>query len=865
MPQILEPAERLETRRSAARRFSDLPLVWVAIATASGMLVEQTLWPGGITSAWLLALIPFLLTLWAISWRQLKNTTAAWLLMASILCLAASWSGLNWRTFSVDEIGRYAHRDAGPVCLEGIVLGSPVHYPADPGTPFHAIPPSDQSILPIEVTRLRNGQTWSKASGRCEVRLTGKVDSLEVGMRAQLFGQLRRPSVALNPGQRDAERSSRVKRCSAIMWCESPACATILSSGVSSDTAVEKHAESFQISWLEKIRRSANGTLSRHLSEKNRSLASAMLLGNPSGLSRETTEAFRKTGTLHVLVVSGLHVGLVAGLPLLLGAMGLIPMRLAQVLSLGLVIFYAALVGTRPPALRAAILAGGAVVAALARRQPLGMNSLGGAAVTLFATSPGAFESAGTKLSFLAAATLLGFSTMMASRARMPKPPLVRLIERSRLPTTKLAHSFAQWCGLLLLATLVVLIVTGPLIASEFHLVSPSALLLAIPVMLSVAIVIPSGLLLMAMDSLLKSLPEEIASFVLWLPAKLCDLGIGLLSELVSLTSGFSFSSFYTPGPAKWWVGLWYLLLGLAAFIEYVAPKLRGVTLRLGLALVAAAFVPSLIESISARNQLRVSAIAVGHGSSMLIETPGGEVILYDAGSLGSPGRSTEIISRMLWSRGIRKIDAVILSHADVDHYNAMPGLMERFSIGAVWTTRVMFDPWEPNSPYSGPVKLEEILNEQKIPILELALGDIIQLGDKNQRVTFEVLHPTELGVIGSDNANSLVLGVEHLGKRLILTGDVESPGLEHLLASEPYPCELLVAPHHGSERSNPPGLIEWCHPKRVLISSGDHHPSTEKAYGRSGAEIMNTHEAGMITTLVDSTGVRWWGHLSPR
>ncbi len=856
MPLPSEPAERLEARRIASRRLSDLPLVWVTASTVVGMLLEQIVWPNNLSPAWLLIGVPMLLVSWAITHRVLRNVTAAWLLLASITCLAASWSGMNCRTFSTNEIGRYADRDAGPVCLEGIVVTSPLHFPAEQATPFHAIPPSDQSVVQIEVTRLRNGETWIPTSGQCEVRLAGKADFLSLGCHAQLFGQLRKPSCALNPGERDAARVSRMNRRLALVWCESPACASIILKADQTNNLFFKG--------LHYLRQSANNTLAQYLTKENAPLASAMLLGNPSGLSRSTTEAFRKTGTLHVLVVSGLHVGLVAGLPLLLGALGLLPMRTAQGLSLGLVIFYAVLVGTRPPALRAAILAGGAVVAAMVRRHPLGMNSLGGAAVTLFATSPGAFEAAGTKLSFLAAATLLGFGTIMANRARRPKPPLMRLIERTRLPAIKAMRSFAHWCGLLLLATFAVLIVTGPLIASEFHLLSPAALLLAIPVMLSVALVIPSGLILMTFAVTAAALPAAMVSAITWLPAMLGNFGLTQLSEIVNQTATLPYSFFYTPGPARWWVGLWYLLLTLVAVVEYGAPRFRGVALRLGLALVAAAFVPGWIESISTPNQLRFSAIAVGHGSSMLIEAPGGEVILYDAGSLGSPGRSTEIISRVLWSRGIQKIDAVILSHSDVDHYNAMPGLMERFSIGSVWTTRVMFDPWEANSPNSGPVKLEAILNEQKIPVRLLALGDLIQLGNDWQRVKLEVLHPTELGVFGSDNANSLVLGIEFLDKRIILTGDVESPGLEHLLATEPYPCELLLAPHHGSERSNPPGLIEWCHPQRVLISSGHHHPSTEAAYGRSGAEIMNTHEMGMITTLVDSTGVRWMSHLLP-
>ena len=81
------------------------------------------------------------------------------------------------------------------------------------------------------------------------------------------------------------------------------------------------------------------------------------------------------------------------------------------------------------------------------------------------------------------------------------------------------------------------------------------------------------------------------------------------------------------------------------------------------------------------------------------------------------------------------------------------------------------------------------------------------------------MLHPPRRGILGSDNANSLVLAVEYRGRRIVLPGDLESPGLDDMLAEEPRRCEVLMAPHHGSRKSNSPGLAAWCRPRWVVFS----------------------------------------------
>ena len=107
-----------------------------------------------------------------------------------------------------------------------------------------------------------------------------------------------------------------------------------------------------------------------------------------------------------------------------------------------------------------------------------------------------------------------------------------------------------------------------------------------------------------------------------------------------------------------------------------------------------------------------------------------------------------------------------------------------------------------------------------------------------------EVLHPPRRGILGSDNANSLVLAVEYRGRRIVLPGDLESPGLDDMLAEEPRRCDVLMAPHHGSRKSNSPGLAAWCKPRWVVFS-GDGRwnlPEIDATYEAVGGQTLHTH-----------------------
>jgi len=173
----------------------------------------------------------------------------------------------------------------------------------------------------------------------------------------------------------------------------------------------------------------------------------------------------------------------------------------------------------------------------------------------------------------------------------------------------------------------------------------------------------------------------------------------------------------------------------------------------------------------------------------------------------------------------------------------------------------MMFD-----NPNGATDALQAAIRWANIPLREIHAGD--RLGDLGA-CRVEVLHPPEQGVLGGDNANSMVLEIDYLGHRILLPGDLESSGLRDVLAEEPTDYDVLMAPHHGSRQSNPTGLADWSTPEWVVVSGGlrwDIRP-IEAAYTASGATVLHTAETGAVTVSIDQVGVeigRFLPTLSP-
>jgi competence protein ComEC len=243
-----------------------------------------------------------------------------------------------------------------------------------------------------------------------------------------------------------------------------------------------------------------------------------------------------------------------------------------------------------------------------------------------------------------------------------------------------------------------------------------------------------------------------------------------------------------------------------------------------------------------------VTFVAVDHGGCTVIETPDGRVLLYDAGTISGPDVTRRQIAPFLWSRGIRRIDEVFLSHADLDHFNGLPALLDRFAVGQVTCTRTFSDKSTP-----GVAATLDALDRHRVPIRTATAGDHFSAGE----VEIDVLHPLTDGPPGVENVRSLVLLVRHRGHTILLTGDLEGPGIDAVVGRPVPPIDVLMTPHHGSGANRADELADWARPRLVVACQGRHDAGkAEAVYRRKGIPYWASWPDGAITVRSHATGL---------
>ncbi len=819
------------------------PLVVVLLAVAAGMVLDRFGRPqflvAGIDSLggsawfalwWLSCAV--CLAVWWLAWRQRYEVTAAGLLLASTALVGAAWHHSNWFSFDRDEVARYAGYGPQPACVEAIACESAERVSAPPPTPLRAIPGSERSRLLVQVTGIRDGQTWRPASGRCRLSVEGHVLWVHPGDRLRIFGQLARPAPPLNPGAFDFATHARADRQLARIRCSAPECVVRTAAG---SVWTPRYS-------LDAVRTRAKQLVRSMVGPRRAGLAEAILLGAREGLPYEATEPYLETGTIHVLVVSGMNVAILAVGLLAMMQLGWLPRRSGLFVIMAVVVGYALLAEAQPPVVRAAALAVLGCVAIWTGRRGVAYNSLFAAALIVVAINPNDLFRAGPQLSFLAVAALIWASKWSWLRRIETSDRLSQLEAETQPWYARLGAWVKDWTIGLLLTSVAVWVVTLPLVLYTFHIVSPIAVPASLIVWPLVTIAMWSGFFMVVVGWLVPAIGVACGS--------VCNWSLAGLEGLVRWAESLPLGHFWAPAPAWWWVAAFYLGVVLAMIwgTSLVAPRRQAAALALW---VLVGLAPPLVRGWT-RDGFECSFVAVGHGECVVMQGPGGETLLYDAGSIGSPEYATQTIASYLWDRGIMRIDGLIVSHADIDHYNAVPGLLERFRVGTVYVSPDMFDTIGDADASRGVEVLRESIEQAGVPIREIWSGDRLQIGPD---VQVYVLHPPRRGIVGTDNANSITLAVEYAGRRMLLPGDLESPGLDDLMAELPYDCDILLAPHHGSRRSDPPGFAAWSTPEWVVISGGggDDIRSVAETYKRAGARVLPTNELGTVHFVIRS------------
>ena len=803
------------------------PLVIVLVAACVGIVADRRFeLPLGLSGTVAGGMWVGWVVLWRRGWDRASNVA----LLGAVAWWGAAWHHCQWCLFAENELGNYARPIAEPACVEAVVARAPERLPAPKPDPMRAIPQFDRTQVELAMVGIRNGAQWQPTSGRVRLTVNGHLLGVHVGDRVRVFAQLSANRPPENPGQFDYAAHERTERRRCRLWADYPDCVTRIATG----------RWWFPNRWLEQVRARGDRLLYLRLSEDGYGLATALLLGLREELGSEGTDPFLETGTIHILSISGLHVGIIAAVIFWFVRALAIPQRRALVAVAVLTTLYTLLTGAQPPAVRALILVLVMCASNWLYRPSLPLNALAGAALVVLWLNPAHLFNIGVQLSFLAVAGLMGFVPQWFGTAQK-RDRLERLIQESQGWLAWGLGTLGRGAWRLTLASAVIWLLTLPLVMARFHLLQPVSLVLNTLLWLPVPIALVSGFGVMGFSWPLPPLA--------WVCSVICGAAIWILTGLVETVRAMPASHFWVPGPTDWWLVGFYGGLGVMAAFPALRPPRRW-CLALLAGWTAIGFGVHFLHAH--RDSLEATFLSMGHGCTVVLRLPNGATVLYDAGQFASPEGGVQTIADGLWSHGITHVDAIVISHPDADHYNALPGLLRRFSVGTIYVSPLMFAEQDSQALRA----LEHAIRRSGVPLREVFAGDRLQGGKGCQ---IEVLHPPRRGVLGSDNANSIVLAITYQDRQILLPGDLDSPGLEDVLAEEPRDCDVLLAPHHGSKSSDPPGLAAWCKPEWVVISGGHRWDAQETTaqYRAAGCQILHTAKVGAISVKIGLAGLR--------
>jgi competence protein ComEC len=411
--------------------------------------------------------------------------------------------------------------------------------------------------------------------------------------------------------------------------------------------------------------------------------------------------------------------------------------------------------------------------------------------------------------------------------------PLELLTHESKPLWRRMLADFLKATRELFFISAIVWVFVTPLATAFTHVVSPVALLIGPPLIILTTIALLAGFIGIVLGSFISPI-AVVATWIifpcLWLCGKLVDLAL-----LIPM------GHFYLPDLPFWLIPLGYACVFIWLNWPFLLPKY---------AWCCVAILWTLLFIFPIRippRDLCVTFLAVGHGTCVVMETPDGKVWVYDAGSISGPEVSRRKIAPFLWSKKITTIDKLLISHADLDHFNGLPFLLQSFNVRSVATT-----PSFSQKPTPGVALVNQLLGNPRANLELITKGKRWSSGG----VDFEVLHPPQFGPSGNENTRSMVIEVGYKGFKMLLTGDLQSPGLEMVMQLPPKAIDVLMAPHHGSTKSLPSEFLSWCQPASVVIGTqGDIYPSTPLPVN-SLSKWMSTREEGGITLRFHKSGI---------
>ena len=777
------------------------------------------------------------------------------LITAALLALGASFGAPNWRKVALaaaaiafglgwatlrtthapnDFLGARIDAATPPIItIEGVITTPPEIGPAQrTGALARFAPPITVTRFRLNTSAIINSDNIpSHASGSFHVRINEPADTWRIGDRVQITGRALPVSAPTNPGESDYRPYAIQNRNAGMLLV--PTAGLIQPATTEPPSLHAPHAAFLR------IRASTRGFIRDWIGSTTeqtsaRALLGALLLGERTNDTQELQGAFNRIGLAHLLSISGLHLVAVAwGALMLLRLLGDRP-RLETCIVLIAVVGYCFIAPVRTPIARAAIMVIAFLAAELAGRRyhPLAVLAL--TAIVIIIWKPTELASIGFQLSFGIVAALIALTPRVEQRFFQYDPP----------PDERTTGQFIeQHIRRLTIAALVAWAIATPLIAHHVGVISPMAPILTVLLAPPVTILLTGALAALLISAAIPPLAAVTGA--------LLALLAGVITTIALFADSLPLSVIHVPHVSALWAVGATLVIGwwCAVGDRKNTPALIATIIMIGWTTIA--FLPPRPDSNVA---LRVDSLDVGNGSCILVRS-GSESILIDAGS-SHFGAGQRTIPRALRALGAGRIDSAIITHANLDHYNALIDAADQIGLRRVLVTASFLE--QATADPEGPVAaLLEALRSAEIRTEVISAGDTILLG----AMTAQILSPPIPSPFDEANNNSLVVNFwiyTYTGERSILiTGDIEHNAMDRLFAQHPdLRADIAEAPHHGSAVTGAAEFLLRINPQVVLQSTGPsrlNDPRLDEA--RQGRTWLTTASDGAVWASILQDG----------
>jgi len=820
------------------------PLVFVAVGLIAGILIQHTLLGSRLIRLWLilLALLTAATIFFFVLQTKGKLISYAPVLLSScalvcFLCLGAIRM-ISFHQPKPNDISNLVADEPKLATIRGLIVTEPYVNKnrnwkfarfkfTDPATSFY-----------LKLTEVETIHGWSKASGTVQIQVDEPVLDLRAGDNIQAYCRLDRFSPPTNPGQFDVAKYLARRN-------------VFIAASVKSRDGIELLQSTPTVVFTKlksRLRQSASQALLGSLSpeEPSRGLVEALLLGYRGNIDSGTYRAFRETGLLHFISLSGMHLGILVGIIWwLCKTAGLMKPARAVVCIISISIFLL-IVPPRAPIQRAAIISFVFCVSFFFRRYSNPINTLSLAAIVLLLIRPTQLFEAGWQLSFTTVLGILLFTERVKNFIYEKTDYWFRIDKAEELgfaahwakrfgagAITLFSVGFAAWLG------------GAGILLYHFYTITPLASVWTVVAFPFIALILTFGYLKLILAFLFPTLSAALAVIV--------TLVSNWLIWIVKLIAHLDISQILTGQVPLTLIILYYCFVLFAGFIYFRRPLVKKVICTV-VFLAIIVFLGAAKWQRTHRDDLVITCLDVGHGQAIFARLPGKANVLFDAGSLHKSDIGGRIIAPFLDYIGINKIEAIIISHNDIDHLNGIPRIAEHCEVGGLYANDAFFD----KADGWGTAKfLNECLSEKGLKIKRLD-EDLNLSSSANIKILWpieQIFQNEDLG----DNDKSLVSLIEFGGTEILLCSDIEKFAQRELLRLHPdLKADVVVVPHHGSVNTLEVDFLEKLDADILICSCGrsQYERQQQMIKGKGNAKLFYTPKDGAVAVCISRDGM---------